>query len=123
MYLTELEFSVLKGIKEGLGFQQIAKSLNKSVKETMIAAQNLFAKYGASHKVQLIQKVDFNKIKVCPIEKMPYYYNKHGQVAQLIYIKKKHIKKLVEYFKGIEDENAVCKISYLPYTGCFEIEE
>lgn len=72
MYLTEEEFTILKGFKLGLNYTEISKCLNKPLRTCDPRIDSLYQKYGVVDKIELIKKANLNKITVANIEEIPY---------------------------------------------------
>ena len=109
MYLTEDEFRILSGIKEGLTSQKIEEKYKIRMGMNDPRIVSLAKKYGVSisnpyKKKELREKSDLSKVKVVSKEEMPYFQYVDLELADYIDINKRDILCLVEYFKNISSE-------------------
>lgn len=69
MYLTQNEFNVLSFRLNGLTIQQISENMGISKTAVLICYNSLLDKYNVNDGVALKEKVNFEEIKISPLNK------------------------------------------------------
>ena len=108
MYLTDEEFKVLLGIKEGLSYGEIYHKYGVYMGMNDPRINSLLRKYCPEftpyYRTFLRQNVDLSKVKVVSKNEMPYFKYIENQLADYIDINKRDVEQLVEYFKNLSNE-------------------
>lgn len=121
MYLTEEEFIILKGFKNGTPRAEINKQLLKTLKTNDCRVDALYQKYGAMNIIQLLEKADWEKVEVCQKENIPYWkYNENDQLISEIYLSKNDIERLMNLVKNEKDANKRFKLTYCDNGGFYQ---
>lgn len=121
MYLTNEEFTILKGFANGLSREEINKQLSKTLKTNDCRVDALYQKYGVDNRKQLLEKADLEKIEVCNKEIIPYWkYDENYQLISEIYLSKKDVITLMKYLRNEQDENKLFKITYSNNGGIYQ---
>lgn len=121
MYLTEEEFIILKGFKNGTPRAEINKQLSKTLKTNDCRVDALYQKYDAMNIIQLLKKADLEKVEVCNKETIPYWkYNENDQLVSEIYLSKNDIEKLFEIVKNEKDDRKLFKLTYCDNGGFYQ---
>lgn len=108
MYLTEDEFKVLSGIKEGLSHTEIKEKYGVQMYTNDPRISSLAKKYGVdihcgNIRKGLIEKADMSKVEVVSKDEMPYFKYIDFELADYIDLCKRDVEKLSEYFKNRPD--------------------
>lgn len=112
MYLTEEEFTILKGFKLGLNYAEISKCLNKPLRTCDPSIDSLYQKYGVVDRIELIKKANLNKITVANIEEIPYLKYEDTQLVQSIPICKKAVENILDLLSLEEDDKREFELIY-----------
>lgn len=112
MYLTEEEFNLLKLIKKVSTGMEIDKRLNKKLCTNDPRINALFQKYGVDNRIDLINKAYIEKVEICKKRNIPYFEYDEMQLVKKIPVCKSDVKKLIEIFDKIQDEDKNFNLVY-----------
>ena len=112
MYLTKEELIILQGLKNNQTFARINKKLSKPIRTCDPRIDSLCQKYGATDRVELVNKADLEKVSITDIEEIPYWEYENSQLVQRIPICKKTVKNLLILLEQVEDDKREFKLIY-----------
>ena len=115
MYLTQDEFTILKGLLAGKRYAEISDNLEKRLCSCDPRIDSLYIKYGVNDRVELAKRVNFDKIEICTNDDIPYWkYDENNQLISKIPIAKEDVEKLMKLFEQEKEDN--CYLVYSPNT-------
>lgn len=112
MYLTEDEYKVLLGLKDGLNNTKIKEKYGVQMGMNDPRIISLARKYGIdiynpeiNFRKEIAEKADLSKVQIVSRKEMPYFEYIDLELADYIDINKRDIEVLVKYFKNIPNED------------------